>query len=197
MTAWLPPGIQILKDAMMVSHDPRQEWKTWGEEPVVRTPWFQVGLADVELPDGRRIDHYLFRLPPVVLTAMQDDQDRVLLILRYRFIPGTWGWELPSGLAGPAEDLAAAAARETLKETGWEPESPELLMRLEASAGLTDSVHHVYRASRARQRGEPGFETVRMEWFPLGDTPAMIASGEIRAASTSAAVLMIGSANSQ
>jgi hypothetical protein len=41
----------------------------------------------------------------------------------------------------------------------------------------------------------PGFETVRMEWFPLGDLPAMIASGEIRAASTSAAVLMIGSAS--
>ena len=128
---------------------------------------------------------------------MLDDQDRVLLILRYRFIPGTWGWELPSGLADPAEDLAAAAAREALKETGWEPESPEPLMRLEASAGLTDSVHHVFRASRARQRGEPGFETVRMEWFPLGDLPAMIASGEIRAASTSAAVLMIGSANRQ
>jgi 8-oxo-dGTP pyrophosphatase MutT (NUDIX family) len=178
----------------MVSHDPQREWTMLGEEPVVRTPWFRVGLADVELPDGRRIDHYLFRLPPVVLTAMQDDQDRVLLILRYRFIPGTWGWELPSGLADPAEDFAAAAARETLKETGWEPECPELLLRLEVSAGLTDSVHHVYRSSRGRQRGEPGFETVRMEWFPLGDLPAMIASGEIRAASTSAAVLMIGSA---
>ena len=181
----------------MVSHDPRLEWKTLGEEPVVRTPWFQVGRADVELPDGRRIDHYLFRLPPVVLTAMQDDRDRVLLILRYRFIPGTWGWELPSGLADPAEDLAAAAAREALKETGWEPEGLEPLLRLEASAGLTDSVHHVYRASRATQRGEPGFETVAMEWFPLGDMRAMIASGEIRAASTSAAVLMLGSASSQ
>jgi 8-oxo-dGTP pyrophosphatase MutT (NUDIX family) len=178
---------------MMASHDPHLEWKTLGEEPVVRTPWFQVGLADVELPDGRRIDHYLLRLPPVVLTAVQDDKGRVLLILRYRFIPGTWGWELPSGLADPAEDFAAAAARETLKETGWEPENPEFLLRLEASAGLTDSVHHVYGASRARQRGEPGFETVRMEWFPLGDMPAMIAGGEIRAASTSAAVLMIGS----
>jgi hypothetical protein len=120
---------------MMTSHDPHLEWKTRGEEPVVRTPWFQVGLADVELPDVRRIDHYLFR--------------------------------------------------------------PELLLRLEASAGLTDSVHHVYRASSARQRGEPGFETVRMEWFPLGDLPAMIASGEIRAASTAAAVLMIGHANNQ
>ena len=70
-------------------------------------------------------------------------------------------------------------------------------MRLEASAGLTDSVHHVYRASHAEQRGEPGFETVRMEWIPLRDLPAMIADGEIRAATTSAAVLMMGSANSQ
>ena len=178
----------------MASHDPHLEWKTLGEEPVVRTPWFEVGLADVKLPDGRRIDHYLFRLPPVVLTAMLDDQDRVLLILRYRFIPGTWGWELPSGLADPAEDFAAAAARETLKETGWEPESPELLMRLEASAGLTDSVHYIYWTSRAKQQGAPGFETVRMEWMPLSDMPALIAGGEIRAASTSAAVLMIGSA---
>src|SRR6202167_4226306 len=177
----------------MVERGPRRQWKILGEEPGVQTPWFQVGLADVELPGGRRIDHYLFRLPAVVLTAIQDDQDRVLLILRYRFIPGTWGWELPSGLADPAEDFAAAAARETLKETGWEPERPQLLIRLEASAGLTDSVHHVYQASRAVQRGEPGFETARMEWFTLGDMPAMIASGEIRAASTSAAVLMIGS----
>jgi 8-oxo-dGTP pyrophosphatase MutT (NUDIX family) len=49
-----------------------------------------------------------------------------------------WGWELPSGLADPAEDLAAAAAREALKETGWEPEGPELLLRLEASVSKKD-----------------------------------------------------------
>lgn len=176
----------------MATQNPHREWKLRGEKPLVQTPWFQVGLADVELPDGRRIDHYLFRVPPVVLTAVLDDQDRVLLVWRYRFIPGTWGWELPSGLADPAEDLAAAAARETFKETGWEPESPEPLLRLEVSAGLTDSVHHVYWTSRAAPRGEPGFETVRMEWVPMGNVPAMIGNGEIRAASTSAALLMIG-----
>ena len=60
----------------MVSGDPHGEWKTLGEEPVVGTPWFCVGLADVELPDGRRIDHYLFRLPPVVLTAMLSPKQR-------------------------------------------------------------------------------------------------------------------------
>ena len=175
----------------MTSIEPNREWKIQAERPLIHTPWFQVGQADVELPDGRRIDHYLFRLPPVVLTAILDDQNRVLLILRYRFIPGTWGWELPSGLADPAEDFAAAAARETLSETGWKPEAPELLVRLEASPGLTDSVHHVFWTQRATQQGEPGFETVQLKWTPLADVRPMIASGDIRAASTSAALLML------
>jgi len=88
----------------MVGRDPHLVWKTLSEEPVVRTPWFQVGLADVELPDGRRIDHCLFRLPPVVLTAMHDQQDRVLLILRYRFIP------LPAMNAGGEIRAASTSA---------------------------------------------------------------------------------------
>ena len=31
----------------MVEHDTHRQWKILGEEPVVQTPWFQVGLADV------------------------------------------------------------------------------------------------------------------------------------------------------
>lgn len=84
------------------------EWRIKSEDIVLRTPWFAVSLAAVDLPGGRRLDHYVFRLPPVVLTAMLDEQDRVLLVWRYRFIPGTWGWELPSGLASPHEDLITA-----------------------------------------------------------------------------------------
>jgi hypothetical protein len=59
-------------------------WKNLGEKPVVQTPWFQLNLAEVELPGGRRLDHYLLRLPPVVITAMLDGQDRVLMLWRYR-----------------------------------------------------------------------------------------------------------------
>ncbi|HEX4062592.1 MAG TPA: NUDIX domain-containing protein [Streptosporangiaceae bacterium] len=86
-------------------------WKNLGEKPIVETPWFQLKLAEVELPGGRQLDHYLLRLPPLVLTAGLDDEDRVLLLWRHRFIPDSWGWELPSGIADPGEDLAAAAAR--------------------------------------------------------------------------------------
>ncbi len=168
-------------------------WKNLGEKPVVRTPWFQLNLAEVELPGGRRLDHYLLRLPPVVLAAVLDEHDRVLLLWRHRFIPGSWGWELPSGIADPAEDLTVAAAREALKESGWEPLQLRPLLRLEPSGGLTDSVNHIYWTEQAICDGEPAaaFEAERIDWIPLHQVPALIADGQIRAAGTAAALLFL------
>jgi 8-oxo-dGTP pyrophosphatase MutT (NUDIX family) len=168
-------------------------WKNLGEKPVVQTPWFQLNLAEVELPGGRRVDHYLLRLPPVVITAMLDGQDRVLMLWRHRFIPDTWGWELPSGICDPAEDLVTAAAREALKESGWEAAELRPLLRLEPSGGLTDSVNHVYWTDRAEFRGDPeaDFEAERIDWIPLGQVPALIAEGKIRAAGTAAALFLL------
>jgi 8-oxo-dGTP pyrophosphatase MutT (NUDIX family) len=171
---------------------PGQGWRNLGEEPVVETPWFRLMLAQVALPDGRTIDHYLLRLPPVVLTAVLDDQDRVLLLWRHRFIPDSWGWELPSGIAtDPAEDLADAACRQALAESGWQPVRPRLLLRLEPSSGLTDSRCQVFWTERAIFRGEPAakFEAERIEWLPLKGIPALVADGQIREASTVAALL--------
>jgi 8-oxo-dGTP pyrophosphatase MutT (NUDIX family) len=130
-------------------------------------------------------------MPPVVLTAMLDDQDRVLLVWRYRFIPGTWGWELPSGLADPAEELPAAAAREAFKETGWQARHPRKLISLEPSGGLTDSVHQIFWTRDAERQSDPGYETVRMDWMPLDDVPGLIEAGKIRAASTASALLLL------
>jgi len=92
--------------------EPGRGWRNLGEQPVVHTPWFQLRQAKVELPGGQQLDHYLLRVPPVVITVVLDDQDRALLLWRHRFIPDSWGWELPSGIAGPDEDLAEAAARQ-------------------------------------------------------------------------------------
>lgn len=66
-------------------------WRNLGEKPVVDTPWFRLNMAGVELPGGRRLDHYVLRLPPLVLAAVLDAQDRVLMLWRHRFIPGTHG----------------------------------------------------------------------------------------------------------
>lgn len=87
------------------------EWRIISEDILLDTPWFGVSRAAVELPGGQSLEHYVLRRPPVVLTAMLDEQDRVLLVWRYRFITGTRAWELPSGLAGRDDELSAAAAR--------------------------------------------------------------------------------------
>ena len=168
-------------------------WKNLGEKPVVDTPWFKLNMAEVELPGGRRLDHYVLRLPPVVLAAVLDAQDRVLLLWRHRFIPDTMGWEIPSGIADPAEDLAAAAAREAFNESGWEPEELRPLVRLEATSGLTDSVSHVFWTRRAIHRGDPpaAFEAERIDWVPLDQVPQLIAGGQIRSAVTAAALMLL------
>jgi 8-oxo-dGTP pyrophosphatase MutT (NUDIX family) len=168
-------------------------WKNLGERPIVETPWFRLNQAEVELPGGRRLDHYLLRLPPVVITAVLDGQDRVLMLWRHRFIPDSWGWELPSGICDPAEDLMAAAAREALKESGWEPAQLRPLVRLEPSAGLTDSVNHIFWTDQAEHRGDPeaAFESERIDWIPLSQVPALIGDGRIRAAGSAAALLLL------
>lgn len=38
-------------------------WRVHGERTIYRSPWVSLGLADVELPDGSRIDHHLVRFP--------------------------------------------------------------------------------------------------------------------------------------
>jgi len=168
-------------------------WKNLGEKPVVHTPWFRLNQADVELPGGRRLDHYVLRLPPVVLAAVLDGEDRVLMLWRHRFIPDTHGWEIPSGIADPAEDLAAAAARETFKESGWEPQLLQPLIRLECTSGLSDSVSHAYWTRQAIRRGDPpaAFESERIDWVPLEQVPGLIAGGQIRSAVTAAVLMML------
>jgi 8-oxo-dGTP pyrophosphatase MutT (NUDIX family) len=167
------------------------EWLVRGERQILGTPWFEVSVDDVELPDGRRLDHYVVRLPRTVLTAMTDDQDRILLVWRYRFIAGAWGWELPAGLAQPDEDLPAAAAREALAETGWEPAGLLPLIQLQALPGLAGAAQHVFWSRRARRRAKPGWETARLDWIPLSDTPALVTAGQIGSATTAATVLQL------
>jgi 8-oxo-dGTP pyrophosphatase MutT (NUDIX family) len=167
-----------------------------GERAVVETPWFQVRQADVELPGGRRIDHYLLRLPPIVLTAVVDDQQRVLLLWRHRFIPDTWAYELPSGIAAPAEDLAEAAARQALAESGWEPVQPRHLLTLHPCSGLTNATSLVFWARQAIYRGDPAadFEAERVEWIPLAKVRDLVTGGQICDPSTATALLMLASA---
>jgi len=103
-------------------------WKVRGQRTLYRSDWVNVEVADVELPDGRRLDHHVLRMHrQSASAAVIDDQGRVLMLWRHRFITDRWGWELPCGWVNPGEDPAEATRREVLEETGWEVEPAALL----------------------------------------------------------------------
>lgn len=169
------------------------KWKNLGERPVYENQWFRVMLADVELPNGRHLDHYLLRQRPVALTAPVNERDEALLLWRHRFITNTWGWELAAGVVDDGETIEEAAARETLEETGWRPGPLHHLMALEPSNGLSDALHQVFWAEGAEYLGVPedDFESDRREWVPLAMIPELVAKGEIKSSNAVAALLML------
>ncbi|MCW2912649.1 MAG: hydrolase [Actinomycetia bacterium] len=167
-------------------------WTLHGERAVYSSPWLDVHLADVELPDGRRFDHHLVRIRPAAGALAVDGQGRVLLIWRHRFIPDAWGWELPGGRVEAGEEPAEAAAREVLEETGWRPGPLTHLLDVRPSPGLTDGVHHIFRAEGAVHIGPPtDVEAERVEWVPVASAPELIARGEIVSSSTMAGLLYL------
>jgi hypothetical protein len=67
-------------------------WTVHGEKPLYEDEWLDIRLADVELPDGRHLEHRLIRTPAGAgCVTIRDEQ--VLLLWRHRFITDTWGWE--------------------------------------------------------------------------------------------------------
>ncbi|WP_338485755.1 NUDIX domain-containing protein [Streptomyces sp. SCSIO 75703] len=169
------------------------QWTMRDEQTVYANRWFSVNLADVGLPDGRRLDHFLIRLRAVAAATVVNAADEVLLLWRHRFITDSWGWELAAGVVEDGEEVRAAAARELEEETGWRPGPLRHLLSVEPSNGLSDARHHVYWSDSGEYVGHPvdDFESDRREWVPLKLVPDLVARGEVPAAGMAAALLLL------
>jgi 8-oxo-dGTP pyrophosphatase MutT (NUDIX family) len=169
------------------------EWKVRSEQPLYQDEWLDIRMADVELPDGRHLNHRLIRTPPGAGVVAIDDDRRVLLIWRHRFITGCWGWEIPIGRVEQGEAAAEAAAREFEEETGWRAGPLRHLITTYPTPGISDSRHDIYLASGATLIGEPadGIESERVAWVPLADMRSLIGKAEIVSGTTLAALLYV------
>lgn len=157
------------------------QWQVHGERSLYDSRWVQLHLVDVELPDGQRFEHHVVRMQRVVGVVVIDDDERVLLMWRHRFITDTWGWEIPMGIVEDGETGAETGAREVLEETGWRPGPLEFLMRYQPANGIVDSEHELFLARGAELVGSPTdvTEAARVEWVPLADVRELIAKGEL------------------
>lgn len=172
---------------------PPKRWRVHGERALYESPWVSLGLADVELPDGTRIEHHLVRFPRVAAAAVVVDPARgVLLIHRHRFIPDVWGWEVPAGRVEEGEGVVEAAAREALEETGWRPGAGSRLGAGFAAPGMADLRHEIAIFDGAEPAGPPEDqnEADRVAWIPVGRILPLIQAGEIPDAFTQQALLL-------
>ena len=110
----------------------------------------------------------------VMILAITDDR-RVVLVEQFRPPLGCNVIELPAGLAGDLpgwedENLAEAARRELIEETGYDAARMETIAPAPSSPGLTDEVIAFYRATDLTRVGDGGgddSENITVHEVPL------------------------------
>ncbi|MFF0741997.1 NUDIX domain-containing protein [Streptomyces sp. NPDC004111] len=170
-----------------------QPWRIHGERDLYDNPWVKLQLWDVEPPGVERFEHHVVKLQHVAITAVLDDEDRVLMMWRYRFVPQRFGWELPGGIVDDGEEPAETALREVVEETGWRPKNIEHVVTYQPMVGMVDSPHEIFTAHGAEKVGEPTDveEAGHIAWVPLADIQGLMARGELLGSGTLVALLHI------
>lgn len=168
-------------------------WKIHGARTIYDNRWVTLDLVDVEPPGVERFEHHVVRLQHVAISAVLDDQDRVLMLWRYRFVPQRSGWELPGGIVDAGETADVTARREVEEETGWRPQSLEHVVTFQPMVGMVDSPHEIYVGHGATRVGDPSDleESGHVEWVPLADIPGLMARGDLMGSGTLVALLHV------
>ncbi|MGW5050587.1 NUDIX hydrolase [Actinokineospora sp. NPDC004072] len=162
-------------------------WQTFGERLVYDNRWVQLGLVDVQAPNGERWEYHVVHLAKIAVALVVNDQDEVLMLWRYRFPTRQWGYELPGGMIDDGEDAASTAAREAAEETGWEPVgAPDHLISFEPLPGQVTAGVEAFVWRNARHMGEPADaeEAGRVEWVPLDRVAELARRGSLLGAGT-------------
>lgn len=118
----------------------------------------------------------------IVGVVAVSDEGKMILVEQYRPPVGKRVIEIPAGLAGdtadvPMEELAEAARRELLEETGYAAGEMEMVAEGAASAGITDEIITIFRArgvTKTGKGGGDGSEEIEVHEVPVAEVAEWI-----------------------
>lgn len=153
---------------------------------VFRGKVVDVGLENVELPNGKSVELEIIRHPGGAAAVVLDDDEQVCLLRQYRHAAGGWLWELPAGKIDPGEDPFDTARREALEEAGVEAVDWIDLGLMNSSPGVFTEVIYLYLARGLRQtrHDHETDEVIEIHWLPLAQALDWCIDGTITDAKT-------------
>jgi 8-oxo-dGTP pyrophosphatase MutT (NUDIX family) len=156
---------------------------------------WHVVVGSFEAPDGEPFTRDIVRSPGAVGAVPLHDDGTVTLVRQYRPPFDRHIIEIPAGMRDVTDEpVETTARRELVEEVGIEAARLELLTEFLPSAGMTDSVLHVFLATGLSEVGrevhgpeESDMEVLRM---PLEEAVAMVVDGRISDAKTVIGLLL-------
>ncbi len=161
--------------------DDQRPWEIVNERIVYEGDQISVSQFDMIYPDEEQVSIDIARLPVWAAVVLLDGAGGVLLIRRYRFVRGRWGWELPGGQVADDEGPDATAARELQEQAGYRAGHLDPLITFQAAPEFADVERVVFTGTEPHRIGEPDELQVsqRVEWMPLQSVRGLILAGEI------------------
>jgi ADP-ribose pyrophosphatase len=157
----------------------------------------EVGDEQVELPDGRTVDGFLWiktREFAIVVAITPDG--RVILERSYKHGPRGVALSLPAGYLEHGETASDAARRELLEETGYEADDWASLGSFTVDGNYGVSTEHAFLATNARRvrdaggQGHDDLEEMELLTVPLAEAIALVRQGEVAQLSSAAALAL-------
>ncbi|MCX9155356.1 NUDIX hydrolase [Niveibacterium sp. 24ML] len=161
-------------------------------EVVYRNRWLRVREDRIRRPSGAEGIYGVVEKPDFVVIAPIEN-GMIYLVQQYRYPVAGRFWELPQGAWEDSPDAAPErlAAGELREETGLVASSIRNAGHLYLAYGFCNQGYHVFLASGLSHVGEQRDaeeEDLIARAFPLGTVDAMITKGEIKDATTVAAL---------
>jgi ADP-ribose pyrophosphatase len=135
---------------------------------------------------GWRMKRSVVRHAGSAVMMAVDEKKRVLLVRQYRLPAGQFMWELPAGKVDEGENVAQAARRELIEETGVRAKKWKKLAIFYPSPGYVEEKMTIFVATGLTRGEAQPMEDERIEtrWFTKKELRDWIAKNRITDAKT-------------